>query len=76
MTEPCGIDVLVGLYIGARVDFHKEKEPLIPTGLWLTRSLALLVIRRGFGCFALSLAQHNLLVLLSFRAVCVPTSVV
>jgi hypothetical protein len=25
MTEPCGIDVLVDLYIGARLDFHKEK---------------------------------------------------
>jgi hypothetical protein len=36
MTEPCGIDVIVALYVGARVDFHKEKEPLIPFGLWLT----------------------------------------
>jgi hypothetical protein len=28
MTEPCGIDIIVAAYIGARVDFHKEKEPL------------------------------------------------
>jgi hypothetical protein len=27
MTEPCGIDVLVDFYMGARADFHKEKEP-------------------------------------------------
>jgi cold shock protein len=27
MTEPCGIDVLVGLHMGTRADFHKEKQP-------------------------------------------------
>jgi hypothetical protein len=37
MTEPCGIDIIVAVHIGAQVDFHKEKEPLIPFGLWLTR---------------------------------------
>jgi|SRR5271166_1808455 len=25
MTEPCGIYVLVNLYMGARADFHKER---------------------------------------------------
>ena len=25
-TEPCGIDVLVGVHMGARAEFHKEKE--------------------------------------------------
>jgi hypothetical protein len=25
MTEPCGIDVLLGLHMGVRVNFHKEK---------------------------------------------------
>jgi hypothetical protein len=25
MTEPCGIYVLVKLYMGARADFHKER---------------------------------------------------
>jgi hypothetical protein len=26
MTEPCGIDVLVDFYMGARSDFHKRKD--------------------------------------------------
>jgi hypothetical protein len=26
MTEPCGIDVLVDSYMGARADFHKRKD--------------------------------------------------
>src|ERR1700716_1196456 len=26
MTEPCGIDILVGVYMGMRADFHNERE--------------------------------------------------
>jgi hypothetical protein len=26
MTEPCGIDVLVDFYMGARADFYKRKN--------------------------------------------------
>jgi hypothetical protein len=27
MTEPCGIDILVSLYLETRADFYKGKEP-------------------------------------------------